>query len=83
MRPPLQVLLKLNLAETRQFFAAFFSLSDFHWHGFLSSRLSFPQLIGFGLSLFAKSSNAARADLLIKGLPGLVVMLARLATLKP
>jgi lycopene beta-cyclase len=83
MHPPLQVLLKLNLAETRQFFAAFFSLSDFHWHGFLSSRLSFPQLIGFGLSLFAKSSNAARADLLIKGLPGLVVMLARLATLKP
>ncbi len=26
-----QVLLKLGLQETRQFFNAFFSLSDFHW----------------------------------------------------
>lgn len=75
----MEVLLKLDLEETREFFAAFFSLSDFHWHGFLSSRLSFVELIGFGLSLFAKSSNAARADLLQKGLPGLVVMLGRLA----
>jgi lycopene beta-cyclase len=75
----MEVLLKLDLQETRQFFAAFFALSEFHWHGFLSSRLSFTELIGFGLSLFAKSSNAARADLLQKGLPGLVVMLARLA----
>lgn len=78
----MDVLLKLDLAETRQFFAAFFSLSDRHWQGFLSSRLSFLELIGFGLSLFAKSSNAARANLLGKGLPGLVVMLARLVTLK-
>lgn len=75
----MEVLLSLNLAETREFFRAFFSLSDFHWQGFLSSRLSFLQLIGFGFSLFAKSSNAARANLLSKGLPGLVVMLARLA----
>lgn len=47
--------------------------------GFLSAQLSLPQLIGFGLSLFAKSSNAARLNLLSKGLPGLVVMLSRLA----
>jgi hypothetical protein len=33
-----QVLLQLNLQQTREFFAAFFSLSDFHWHGFLSAR---------------------------------------------
>lgn len=75
----MEVLLKLNLIETRQFFAAFFSLSDFHWQGFLSSRLSFIELIGFGLSLFANSSGAARMDLLQKGFPGLIVMLARLA----
>lgn len=74
----MEVLLKLDLEETREFFAAFFSLSDFHWHGFLSSRLSFIELIGFGLSLFAKSSNAARLNLLQKGLPGLIVMLGRL-----
>ena len=65
--PRLQVLLKLDLAETREFFAAFFSLSDYHWHGFLSSRLSFLNLIGFGLSLFARSSNAARLNLLQVG----------------
>lgn len=70
----MDVLLKLDLAEIRQFFAAFFSLSDFHWQGFLSSRLSFPQLIGFGLALFAKSSNAARANLVFKGTPGLFGM---------
>lgn len=75
----MEVLLKLDLEETREFFAAFFALSDFHWHGFLSSRLSFLELIGFGLSLFAKSSNAARANLLQKGLPGLVGMLGKLA----
>jgi lycopene beta-cyclase len=42
----MDVLLKLNLAETRSFFNAFFDLSDFHWHGFLSARLGFLQLIG-------------------------------------
>ena len=71
----MDVLLKLDLEETRQFFAAFFALSDRHWQGFLSARLSFLELIGFGLSLFAKSSNEARANLLLKGLPGLLGML--------
>lgn len=33
----------------------------------------------FGLSLFANASNQARLDLLVKGLPGLVVMLFELA----
>lgn len=75
----MDVLLRLDLAETRQFFAAFFSLSEFHWRGFLSATLTFPQLIGFGLALFARSSNAARADLLVKGVPGLATMLVGLA----
>ena len=69
-------------SRRQEFFSAFFSLSEKNWTGFLSSRLGFSELIAFGLSLFAKSSNAARADLLIKGLPGLVVMLAQLATMK-
>lgn len=75
----MDVLLKLNLEETRNFFNAFFSLSDYNWHGFLSARLGFLQLIGFGLSLFANSSNQSRLDLLQKGLPGLVGMLLELA----
>lgn len=32
----------------------------------------------FGLSLFANSSNQARLDLLVKGLPGLAAMLLEL-----
>lgn len=70
----MDILLKLDLKETRQFFAAFFGLSDFHWQGFLSSRLSFPQLMAFGLALFANSSNQARANLVFKGTPGLFSM---------
>lgn len=70
----MDVLLKLDLKETRQFFSAFFGLSDFHWQGFLSSRLSFPQLVTFGLALFANSSNQARANLVFKGTPGLLSM---------
>ncbi len=77
----MEVLLKLDLAETRDFFAAFFALSDFHWQGFLSSRLTFIELIGFGLSLFVKASSEARLNLLSKGFPGLAVMLYKLATL--
>ncbi len=38
-----------------------------------------PHHAAFGLSLFSKSSNQARADLLGKGLPGLVTMLVGLA----
>jgi lycopene beta-cyclase len=75
----MDVLLKLNLEETRSFFNAFFSLSAFNWHGFLSARLDFWQLIAFGLSLFANSSNQSRLDLLVKGLPGLMKMLLELA----
>ena len=75
----MDVLLKLDLKETRQFFAAFFGLSDFHWQGFLSSRLSFPQLMTFGLALFGNSSNPARANLIIKGTPGLLSMFTGLA----
>ncbi|GFR49762.1 hypothetical protein Agub_g11924 [Astrephomene gubernaculifera] len=74
----MDILLSLDLAQMREFFRAFFSLSDFHWHGFLSTRLSFSQLIAFGLSLFLRSSNAARSSLLRLGVPGLLVMLAGL-----
>ena len=75
----MDVLLQLDLPQTREFFTSFFSLSDHHWQGFLSARLTLPQLIGFGLSLFTNASNAARANLLVKGIPGLAIMLARLA----
>jgi len=75
----MDVLLTLSLDETREFFTAFFALSSFHWHGFLSSRLSFQELIVFGLYLFKESSNKSRANLVGKGVPGLGKMLYRLA----
>ena len=58
--------LQLDLAQTREFFTAFFDLQYREWAGFLSSRLTFAELFAFGLSLFAKSSNAARLSLMSK-----------------
>lgn len=75
----MEVILKLDLEQTRQFFSAFFALSDFHWRGFLSSRLSFQECFVFGLSLFAKASNAARSNLISAGVPLLPGMLASVA----
>ena len=75
----MDVLLSLNVYQTREFFEAFFTLSDFNWHGFLSTRLSFPQLIGFGLSLFVNASSSAKQNLLVQGVPGLIKMLIELA----
>jgi lycopene beta-cyclase len=72
----MEVILKLDLEQTRQFFSAFFALSDFHWRGFLSSRLSFTELFVFGLSLFAEASNAARINLIQAGFPLLPSMFA-------
>jgi lycopene beta-cyclase len=60
----MEVLLKLNLQQTRDFFAAFFALSDYHWKGFLSSRLSLPELIVFGLTLFVNLENRMKVGLL-------------------
>mmetsp|Transcript_12609 Transcript_12609/g.27244 ORF Transcript_12609/g.27244 Transcript_12609/m.27244 type:complete len:555 (+) Transcript_12609:195-1859(+) len=75
----MDMLLTLNLFQMREFFASFFSLSEFHWHGFLSTRLSFTQLIGFGLALFMNASNSARMNLLKCGIPGLITMLIDIA----
>ena len=80
----MDVLLSLNVHQTREFFEAFFTLSDFNWHGFLSTRLSFPQLIGFGLALFFNASSSAKQNLLVQGVPGLLKMLIELVpTLSP
>lgn len=60
----MEVLLKLNLPQIRDFFSAFFALSDYHWKGFLSSRLSLPELIVFGLTLFVNLENRMKVSLL-------------------
>jgi len=76
----MEVLLSLNLLQTRGFFSAFFDLSDEQWQGFLSWHLTFNELILFGLSLFIKSANDSRATLLLKGTPGLLLMIAEILT---
>ena len=48
----MDILLSLNATQTREFFDAFFKLSDFEWQGYLSSRLTFAQLIPFGINVF-------------------------------
>jgi len=73
----MEILLTLDLMNTREFFKAFFSLSDYHWQGFLSSRLSLSDLILFGLSLFKESSWEMRLSLVGKGLPGLIGMVTQ------
>lgn len=78
----MEILLKLDLQETRQFFTAFFGLSDFHWQGFLSSRLSLGELLAFGISLFINANNSTRLNLMRKGLPGLAKMAGNLLRLQ-
>ncbi|PWA42815.1 lycopene beta-cyclase [Artemisia annua] len=63
----MDILLKLDLEGTRRFFDAFFDLEPRYWHGFLSSRLFLPELLTFGLSLFAHASNTSRIEIMAKG----------------
>eukprot|EP00245_Coleochaete_scutata_P007935 TRINITY_DN23763_c0_g1_i1.p1 TRINITY_DN23763_c0_g1~~TRINITY_DN23763_c0_g1_i1.p1 ORF type:complete len:576 (+),score=78.67 TRINITY_DN23763_c0_g1_i1:39-1730(+) len=78
----MDVLLRLDLEGTRRFFDAFFDLSPYHWQGFLSSRLYFTELIGFGLALFSHAKNPARLEIMAKGTPGLLHMIKTLVKLR-
>lgn len=73
----MDVLLQLDLQGTRGFFNAFFDLEPYQWHGFLSSRLSFSELIVFGLSLFAHASYPSKYDIMMKGTFPLLKMINR------
>lgn len=48
----MELLVRLDLAETNAFFRTFFRLPDFYWRGFLASSLSSVQLIAFALLTF-------------------------------
>lgn len=79
----MEVLLKLDLAGTRRFFDAFFDLQPHHWQGFLSSRLYFMELIGFGLSLFKHATNYARAEIIAIGTVPLARLIVDMTQMKP
>lgn len=74
----MDVLLKLDLQGTRRFFNAFFDLEPHYWHGFLSSRLLLPELLMFGLSLFAHASNTSKLEIMAKGTVPLAKMVGNL-----
>lgn len=74
----MDILLKLDLEGTRKFFDAFFDLEPRYWHGFLSSRLFLPELIVFGLALFANASNSSRLEIMAKGTLPLLNMINNL-----
>uniref|UniRef100_A0A0D9VD69 lycopene beta-cyclase n=1 Tax=Leersia perrieri TaxID=77586 RepID=A0A0D9VD69_9ORYZ len=74
----MDILLKLDLVGTRRFFDAFFDLEPHYWHGFLSSRLFLPELVMFGLSLFANASNSSRLEIMAKGTVPLARMIGNL-----
>uniref|UniRef100_A0A0C9QVY0 lycopene beta-cyclase n=1 Tax=Wollemia nobilis TaxID=56998 RepID=A0A0C9QVY0_9CONI len=74
----MDILLKLDLKGTRRFFNAFFDLEPYHWHGFLSSRLFLPDLLVFGLALFAHASNVSRLEIMAKGTLPLLKMINNL-----
>lgn len=75
----METLLKLDLNGTRNFFNAFFDLDPYYWHGFLSSRLSFGELVCLSLSLFVRASNYSRFDIVTKCPMPLVKMMGNLA----
>uniref|UniRef100_M8BD74 lycopene beta-cyclase n=1 Tax=Aegilops tauschii TaxID=37682 RepID=M8BD74_AEGTA len=68
----------LDLQGTRRFFNAFFDLEPHYWHGFLSSRLFLPELLMFGLSLFAHASNTSKLEIMAKGTVPLAKMVGNL-----
>ncbi|KAJ0809036.1 Lycopene beta cyclase, chloroplastic/chromoplastic [Helianthus annuus] len=74
----MDILLKLDLEGTRRFFDAFFDLEPRYWHGFLSSRLFLPELVTFGLSLFAHANNTCRVEIMAKGTLPLATMIGNL-----
>ncbi|HWQ12542.1 MAG TPA: lycopene cyclase family protein, partial [Roseiflexaceae bacterium] len=57
-------LLRMDAAQLQVFFHAFFRLPRQEWAGYLSDRLSTPQLLGVMLRLFGHLPGHLRATLL-------------------
>lgn len=49
----MELLCQLDVANTADFFVTFFRLPARYWRGFLASRLSSLDLVGFALATFA------------------------------
>lgn len=62
----METLLRMDLDGTRAFFDAFFDLNPYHWHGFLSSRLSLAELLSLSFELFGRASSRSKMDVITK-----------------
>lgn len=60
----LELILQLDVPQTRDFFNAFFKLPDRLWRGFLASELSSLDLLLFAFTTFTVASNALRFQLI-------------------
>lgn len=73
----LSALLRLDAAQTRAFFAAFFALPDRTWQGYLDSTLPPVPLAAAMMRLFVVAPGSVRAELLRTLLGPDAAMLAR------
>ena len=60
----MELLCRLNLALTSDFFNTFFSLPKSYWQGFLASKLSSVELLGFAMFTFLLAPPSIKAKLL-------------------
>jgi len=60
----LEKLMRFDEAQLRAFFAAFFSLPNERWFGFLANTLQTPTLLQTMLQLFGGASNPVRWGLM-------------------
>ncbi len=59
----MELLSRLDLRATNQFFATFFRLPGTYWRGFLASRLSSAQLLAFAALTWVLAPLAIKAAL--------------------
>jgi lycopene epsilon-cyclase len=59
----MELLTRLDLGATDDFFRTFFALPPFYWRGFLASSLSSAQLVVFALLTFALAPLSIKARL--------------------
>lgn len=61
----MELLCRLNLQSTSDFFTTFFALPPFFWRGFLGSKLSSVDLLGFALTTFALAPTNIKSQLVM------------------
>lgn len=59
----MELLVRLDLRSTNQFFSTFFRLPGSYWRGFLASRLSSAQLVAFAGLMFVLAPPATKKAL--------------------